>query len=221
LEAASERMRAVKAVKVTLGVSIALTLAVVAVALTRAPARVVRASSVGHSEVGATVSDEETCQANEVLPAGVSAIRVWLLAFYGSRVRVTASSGSQVLAEGTRAGDWTGGSVTVPVTPLKRTASQVTLCIAVGPNSQPIFTFGREAPAREAAVATGEGRLGGRMGVEYLAGGQGSWWSRILPVARRMGLGHALSGAWVVLLIAALVGAAGLLAVRITLRELP
>ena len=221
MEAASERMRAVKAVKVTLGVSIALALAVVAVTLTHSPPRVVRASSVGQSEVGATTSDEETCQANEVLPAGVSAIRVWLLAYYGAPVRVTASSGSRVLAEGRRAGDWTGGSVTVPITPLKRTASQVKLCVAVGPNSEPIFVLGREAAAREAAVAPGEGRLRGRVGVEYLAAGQGSWWSRILPVARRMGLGHALSGTWVVLLIAALVGAVGLLAVRLTLRDLP
>jgi hypothetical protein len=97
----------------------------------------------------------------------------------------------------------------------------VTLCVAVGPNSEPIFIFGREAPQREAAVATGEGRLRGRMGVEYLTAGRRSWWSRILPVARHMGLGHALSGTWVVLLIAALVGAVGLLAMRLTLRELP
>jgi hypothetical protein len=221
LEAANERMRAVKAVKVALGVSIALMLAVVAVTLTRAPPRVVRASSVGHFELGATISDEETCQANEVLPAGVSAIRVWLLAYYGARVRVTASSGSQVLAAGRRGGEWTGGSVTVPITPRKRTVSHVKLCVTVGPNSEPIFLFGGATPAREAAVATGEGHLRGRVGVEYLTAGQGSWWSRILPVARRMGLGHALSGTWVVLLIAALVGAAGLLAVRLTLREMP
>jgi hypothetical protein len=214
-------MRAVKAVKVTLGVSIALTLAIVAVTLTRSPPRVVRASSVGRGELGSTISEEETCQGNEVLPAGVSAIRVSLLAYYGARVRVTASSGPRVLAEGRRGGEWTGGSVTVPITPLKRTASHVTLCIAVGPNSEPIFLLGHGTPAREAAVATGEGPVGGRVGVEYLATGRGSWWSRILPVARHMGLGHALSGTWVVLLIAALVGAVGLLAVRLTLRELP
>jgi hypothetical protein len=171
--------------------------------------------------LGSTISEEETCQGNEVLPAGVSAIRVSLLAYYGATVRVTASSGPRVLAEGGRGGEWTGGSVTVPITPLKRTVSHVTLCIAVGLNSEPIFLLGDETPAREAAVATGEGRLGGRVGVEYLAAGRGSWWSRILPVARRMGLGHALSGTWVVLLIAALVGAVGLLAVRLTLRELP
>jgi hypothetical protein len=102
-------MRAVKAVKVTLCVSIVLMLAVVAITLTRSPSRVVRTTSVGESQLGATSSNEETCQANEVLPAGVTAIRVWLLAYYGARVRVTAFSGSRVLAEGRRRGDWTGG----------------------------------------------------------------------------------------------------------------
>ena len=54
---------------------------------------------------------------------------------------------------------------------------------------------------------------------EYLAAGNRSWWSRILEVARHMGLGHALTGTWVVGLIAALMVAVGGLAIRVALRE--
>ena len=39
------------------------------------------------------------------------------------------------------------------------------------------------------------------MGIEYLAAGQGSWWSRLVAVSRRLGLGHALTGTWVALLV--------------------
>lgn len=63
--------------------------------------------------------------------------------------------------------------------------------------------------------------LGGRVGVEYLAAGRGSWWSRLSSVAAHLGLGRAYSGAWIALLVAALMAAVGVLAVRLTARELP
>jgi hypothetical protein len=63
-------------------------------------------------------------------------------------------------------------------------------------------------------------RLPGRIDIEYLGSGQGSWWSRLLPVARHMGLGRAFSGTWIVLLVAAMVAAVGALAGRLVLREL-
>ena len=213
-------MRAAKAVKVTLGVSTLVMVAVVALTLSRSPPRVVRA--VGRAELilSSTTNSGETCQPDEVLPAGVSALRITVAAYFGARLRVTAYSGSRVLEEGTRGGEWTGTSVTVPVKPLSHTAKHVKLCVHVGPNSEPIFFAGSTALAQEAAV-TGEGApLAGRLGVEDLAAGQGSWWSRALSVARHMGIGHALSGTWVVLLIAALVAAAGALALTLTLREL-
>jgi Predicted membrane protein (DUF2142) len=206
-------------VKVTLGVGVALLLALGALTLTRAPPRVVRVGTTTNTQLASTTGDVTVCQANEALPAGASAIRLSLAAYYGSQVRMRASSGSRVLTEGSRGPDWTSRSVTVPVTPLEHGASQVTLCIALGPNSEPIQFWGIDTPAREAAVTGAGQRFGGRVGVEYLAAGQGSWWSRILPVARHMGIGHALSGTWVALLIAALVAAAGLLAIRLALRE--
>lgn len=220
MDATGERMRAAKAVKVTLGVSILVMAGVLALTLSRAPPRVVRA--VGRAELilASTTKAGETCQPDEVLPAGVSALRITVAGYYGATLRATVYQGSRIVTEGSRGGDWTGTSVTVPVKPLSYTATHVKLCVHVGPNSEPIFFAGSTALAQEAAL-TGEGApLAGRLGVEDLAAGQGSWWSRALSVARRMGLGHALSGTWVVLLIAALVAAVGVLAVTLTLREL-
>jgi hypothetical protein len=228
-----------RSVTVTLAVGIALLGLAVAVTLTRSPPRVVRAVGqevVGRGErrkLGLTAGDIAICQANEVLPAGVSGIRLSLRAFYGARVHVVAYSGSTVLAAGRRGADWTAQSVTVPVEPLARSSTHVKLCFAIGPNSEPVAILGAPAPARETAVALTSHRLtpaaatiagvplGGRVGVEYLAAGRGSWWSRLSSVAGHMGLGRAYSGAWIALLVAALMAAVGVLAVRLTARELP
>jgi hypothetical protein len=210
----------VRSAKVTLAVGGALLLIVVAIALTRAPPRLLSAGLKRGVVLEIAHHDQAFCQAGEVLPADASAIRLSLGAYYGSRLRVTALSGSRVLTEGTRGPDWTSASVTVPVTPLVHPVSHVKLCIHLGPNSEAIYVFGVEASPQRAAVAdTGES-LGGRVGVEYLGSSEGSWWSRLLTVARHMGLGHALTGTWVALLIAALMATAGGLAVRLALREM-
>jgi hypothetical protein len=214
-------MRDVRDVKVTLGVGIALLVAVGALTLTHSPPRTVQAGTKEKGLLAQTSADAEVCQANEALPADVSAIRLSVWAFFGARIGVRVLSGSQVLTEGRQGPAWTGSTVTVPVTPLSHAVSPVEVCFRIGPNSEPIFFLGGRTLSSEAAVSGTGQPLGGRMGIEYLAPGQGSWWSRILQVARHMGVGHALSGTWVVLLIFALVSAAGLLAIRLVLRELP
>lgn len=220
MNAVSERMRAARDVKATLGVGIALMIAAGAVTLTRSPPRVVRVGTRTLALRPLTQGDAEICQANEVLPSGVSAIRVALGAYFGSPVRVTAYSGSTVLTRGMRGPGWSGDSVTIPVTPLNVTAHHVKLCFDDGPNSELIYLGVTPTSGREAAVWRGK-PIGDKVGVEYLASGQRSWWSRILSVARHIGVGHALSGTWVVLLISALVTAVGVLAVSLALRELP
>ena len=221
-------------VKATLAAGIVLIAGIGALTLTRSPPRVLRLSGPpANSSLGVTIADPAICQAEEVLPADVSAIRLPLIAFFGSKVHVVLYSGSQVLAEGSRGPDWTGTSVTVPVKPVAHATSNVKLCFALGPNGQKVIIPGHVTPVREAAVAlTGdvitpqarvreEQPLRGRLVIEYLSSGEGSWWSRILTVARHVGIGRAFSGTWIALLIAALMTAAGVLAVRLTLRELP
>jgi hypothetical protein len=217
-------------VKVTLALGIALLAAVGALVLTRSPPRTLGASSTPTVEpLTHLAGDISVCQANETLPADVSAIRLSMWAFLGWKLHVIAYSGSRVLTEGRRGADWTSDTVTVPVKPLDRATSNVVLCFAIGPNSEPALILGQKAsPQVAAAVLTGitpnsklTGRLPGRVGVEYLASGQGSWWSRVEEVARRMGLGRAFSGTWIAFLVAALMAGVGVLAVRLALREIP
>jgi hypothetical protein len=210
----------VRATKLTIVVCLASIAAMVAVTLTKAPPRVV--DGVGsNADMTFTTGDFAACQADEVLLHGVSAIRLGVAAGLGPAVHVRAYSGSRVLTQGSRSANWTGYSVTVSVAPLKRTVSHVKLCLAVGPNSGPVYIFGRNSLPQRAAVSAGGQTLPGRVGVEYLAAGSGSWWSRALSVARHMGIGHALSGSWVALLVAVLVGAVAALTTRLAWRELP
>jgi hypothetical protein len=122
--------------------------------------------------------------------------------------------------------------VTVPVRAVRSTTSGARLCLAIGPNSEPILLLGDNAQPAEAAVnlptnkpapqsASLEERLPGRMHVEYLGSGEGSWWSRIASMAQHVGLGRAYSGTWIAALIGVLMIAVGALALRLTLRELP
>ncbi|HSZ70021.1 MAG TPA: hypothetical protein VK756_06645 [Solirubrobacteraceae bacterium] len=223
-------------VKVTLAAGIVLVILIGAFTLTRSPPRVVRGGGPPPiSSLGTTFAEPAVCQANEVLPADVSSIRLSLVAFFGANIRLVLYHGSQIIAEGRRGPDWTGTTVTVPVKPIARTTSHVTLCVAIGPNSERIIILGRFTHPRDVAVAlqsnalsatppataTAPQRLKGRMAVEYLASSNRSWWSRAVEVARRMGLGHFIGGKWIALLAALLMTAVGALTIRVTLREQP
>jgi hypothetical protein len=222
----------VRNVRITLALGTALLLAVGAFVLTRSPTRVLavngpRASSPLISSAG----DLSICQRHETLPAGTRAIRLSMWAFFGWKIHVTVYSGARVITEGARGPNWTSTEVTVPVRPLGETASDATLCFATGPNSEPEQILGNPAPESRAATlfepgvpavrARTLGSLPGRVGAEYLASSSGSWWSQILAVARRMGLGRSFAGTWISLLAALLMVGVGVLAVRLTLREIP
>lgn len=205
---------------VTLGVGLALLAITGALVLTRSPPRVLRAGPQQGALVAVTNANVSACQTGEALPADASAVRLAIWAFFGTSIHVAVYSGSHVLTEGSRGPDWTGSTVTVPVRPLHRAVSPVKVCFRAGPNSEALYFMGAETPPASAAISTNGQPLAGRVNIEYLTAGQGSWWSRILQVSRHMGLGHALTGTWVVLLIFALMAAAGALAVRLVLREL-
>jgi hypothetical protein len=226
-----------RSVKVTLAVGAVLLGAMCAVALTRSPPRVagvgVPTGDARDVPLGKVLGDVAICQPGETLPAGVSAVRIGMWAFYGAKMHVRVYSGSRILTEGSRGPNWTSDSVTVPVRPVDRQTSGVTVCIGIGPNNQPLQLLGAEAPTPTSASATlgvnsptpaaaGASRklLGGRIGLEYLAAGRGSWWSRVSSVAKHMGLGRSYSGTWIAFLVAALMAAVGGLAIRQTLREL-
>jgi hypothetical protein len=191
------------------------------VTLVGSPSSVATSNKVPGKEtpIASTTRGSSYCQANETLPAGTSAIRIWLDAAAGPRVDVSVTSAGRVVARGSRGSIWIGGSVTVPVKPLPRTVHDVTLCASFHLRDETIVVQGM---ATAPAVAAHDGRraLGGRMGVEYLRAGTRSWLSLAGEVARRMGLGRAPGGTWVALLALALLGAAVALGSRLLLTEL-
>jgi hypothetical protein len=160
------------------------------------------------------------CQAGETLPQGTSALRVWLDTIYGPRVEVAVSSHGRHLTGGKRGSGWVGGSVTVPVKPLPRTVSGVTVCVSFRVRDETVVVQGNETPA---ASATREGgrALPGRMWIEYLRPGERSWASLVAATARRMGLGRAAAGTWIVFLAIGLVVAVVLLTAMVVVKELP
>jgi hypothetical protein len=221
-------------VKITLAVGIALTIGVAALVLTGAPPRVARANGVTPTaSLGVTQSELTICQPKETVPAGASAVRVSIVAFFGSQLTVVAYHEGQVLTSGHRNPDWSGASATVPIKPVDRTTSNVKVCVAFVPNSELLQIFGERARPQNTAVAfrSNESNAGipgeegtalnGRIMIQYLAPGRSSWWSSVATVATHMGLGHFIGGKSVALLALALMAAVGALTVRVALREQP
>ena len=110
--------------------------------------------------------------------------------------------------------------MTVPVKTPVSTTSRVKLCFKILANSEPVEILGVRTPIREAAVSAKGETLEGRFGVEYLAPGNRSWWSRGLSVARHIGIGRAVSGTWVAVLIVVLASTVATLALWLTSKEL-
>jgi hypothetical protein len=170
--------------------------------------------------IAQTKRGAHACQGGETLPRGTSAVRVSLFAVFGPRVSVKVLSGERVLTSGARGSGWIGETVTVPLRPLRHGASHVEVCFVLGRTGGLVSMVG--APASPAAATrAGHGqRLPGRMRIEYVTPGRRSWWSLASSVARRMGLGHAPAGTWIVLLLAAVMAAVLAGASWLTVREL-
>jgi hypothetical protein len=185
------------------------------------PMSVARTNKVPGNEttIWTTTHGATYCQGHEVLPAGISAIRIWLDAAAGPRVNVVVSSRGHTIASGSRGSIWIGGSVTVPVKPLARAVDDVTVCAAFRLHDETIVVQGSSTP-RSLAAYDGRQALDGRMGVEYLRTGTRSWLSLASEVARRMGLGREPAGTWVVLLALALLAGAIALSSRLLVEEL-
>jgi len=235
------RSAALKAAAITFGVGIAVLAVIGALVLTEGPPRLVHVSPPGVRAVGPegatvlaqTAESPSICQPGEMLPSGVSAIRLSIWGFFGARIHLVAYEGSHLLTEGRRGANWTSDSVTVPVRPLQQAHSNVDICFAIGPNSEPLLILGAKTDTKNVAVvasngtppsrvmtASGTQQLPGRVAIEYVAPGKVSWWSQVLTVARHMGLGRAYTGTWIALLVAVLMAAVGVLSVRLALKEI-
>jgi hypothetical protein len=148
-----------------------------------------------HEELVSTAQSTGACQAREALPRNTSAIRLGLTTVLGPRVAVSIRSGSRLIASGVHGPGWEGASVTVPLRPRARAFAPVEICIQLSDLNGPVAMLGRHTRRDLAAVGSGK-PLPGRMHVEYLRRGRRSWWSMAPSIARRLGLGRAVSGTW-------------------------
>ncbi len=206
--------------KITLGIGLLLGVAAVGVTLAQSPLTVTRVNVADHAVLGIARRTLDVCQSNEALPAGTSAIRLRVEAFYGPRVAVEVLAGEQAVAHGERGSGWTGGAVTIPVSPLATARSGVDLCFALYLGGEESCLLVGQPMTGALAARSGDEPLPGRVGVEYLRSGRTSWWSLAPAVARRMGLGHALTGVWDALLALTLTSAVALLCAGLILRRL-
>jgi hypothetical protein len=194
---------------VTLAVGFALVAIAIVVTLSGSPLVVVDTNGTPASqELVQAGTGAGACQSGERLPAGISAIRLTLVAAVGPRVSLMVLSGGRVLTGGVAGSGWTSGAVTIPVKPLAHASSGVSVCFTLGLSPENVQMGGSLAPAAVAAQSTAGGALPGRFTVEYMRAGSSSWWSLARTVARHMGLGRAPSGGWVVLLLLALMASA-------------
>jgi hypothetical protein len=187
--------------------SLALIAVAVAVALSRAPPVVAGTNSVASATVvGATKGPASACQGNEVIPAGTTAVRLWLQGNVKPRVRVSVIADSRRVASGTEEGGWLGKVTTVPITRVPDTIRDAQVCFSIDRAVQIVNLLG--GPTRHPAP----GEAPDKMRIEYLRPGSVSWWSLAGSVARRMGFGRAPAGGWVALVPLALMALAALLA---------
>jgi hypothetical protein len=207
------------AVALTLGL-VSLVVALV-VTLSRSPTVV---ASINSTPVEGPIleggSGTGACQDGEMLPAGISAIRLTLVASVGPRVSLTALSGAHVLTGGSIGSGWTSGNVTVPVKPLAHPVSGARICFELGRSPETVQVGGGRAGAAPAATDTNGNTLPGRFTVEYMRAGHDSWWSMAETAARHLGLGRAPGGTWVALLLLVAMGTALVIALWLVLKEL-
>lgn len=171
-----------------------LTILVVAVAatLSRTPLVVAGTDSVAPTQVvGSTLGPAGACQGDETIPAGTSAVRMWLTSNVQPRVTVSVREGSQTVAAGTTEGGRLGKVEAVRIGPISRTLHHAELCFTVWRGAERMTLFGGPSPNRE------PGEDPSKMTVEYLRPGTRTWWSLTGAVARRLGMGRAPAGRWI------------------------
>jgi hypothetical protein len=180
---------------------------VLALVLSQSPTVVLSTNSIPAATiVAATKGGNGTCQSGELLPAGTTAVRLWITGNVKPGVHVQARSGQRVIASGFQEGGWLGKVVTVPVARVPRTVT-AQLCFTIDRAVEAVDLIG--GPVSHPAA----GAPHGKVRIEYLRTGTRSWWSLARALTRRMGLGRAPSGALVFLIpLAAMALVVGLVA---------
>jgi hypothetical protein len=206
---------------ITLAVGLVLVTIAIVVTLSGSPLLVVDTNGTPASqELVEASTGAGACQSDEYMPAGISAIRLTLVAAVGPRVGLTVSSGGRVLTSGVAHSGWTSGAVTVPVKALAYPVTDARVCFVLGPSPENVQMGGASSSAALAARDLSGAALPGRFTVEYMRAGGSSWWSLVRTVAKHAGLGREPSGSWIVLLILALMAGMLIAGSWLAVREL-
>jgi hypothetical protein len=156
--------------------------------------------------LGTMAHGEALCQTDEHIPRGTAALRFTAVSTSRAvpQLTVTLARGGVVQAKSSDA-HWEGGdAIVVPFERPLDAGAFVEVCVRVHAAEQRPYAFmGVETYLGEGASKDGQ-PVPGAMHVEYLSAGGGSWWSFAPTLMRRLGRGHAWSGAPVVALAALL-----------------
>jgi hypothetical protein len=207
---------------VRIALTASLTLLVIAIGLTllHAPMSVARSNGVSPEDrIAATRGSANYCQADELLPAGTSKIRVTLSAAAGPHLNVVVSSAGSTVTTGQRRSGWTSRVVTIPVKKVPNAVRGATICVSFRLKNEGLTVFGEPTPPSIAA-RNGQTPLLGRMRIEYLRSGTRSWASIAPSIAHNMGLGRAASGKLIVFVALALLAGVVALASNLLLKDL-
>lgn len=201
-------------VRPVLLVGLTLIAVVAAVTLSRSPPVVASENSVPPSTVVAkTNGDSILCQRGERVPSGTIAVRLWVHTNISPEVHVVVRSGSRVITKGGQEPGRLTETIAIPVARVTSAITDASTCFEFGPAVETVLLLGEQVSEPRAGEAPF------RVRVEYLRAGHATWWDMASLVARRIGLGRAPSGSWVVLLPLVLMAVASLLAVRLVLRQ--
>jgi hypothetical protein len=206
-----ERQRSIAlAVRIAFATGLALLALVIGVTLAGSPVVAIgKNNTPANGQIAETVSPAGACQSGEFVPEHTSAIRLSLFSDAGPQVKVRVLSGAGMITHGVVGSGWIGGSVTVPVKPVRRTITGAQTCFKLGSTREKVAMLGVDTAAAIAARSDQGEALPGRIRVEYMRSTHSSWWSLGREIARRMGIGRVPSGAWVALA-AALLMAGGI-----------
>jgi hypothetical protein len=147
--------------------------------------------------LGQMTAAETLCQVGERIPDGTAALRFTAVSTSHAtpQMTVTLARGGVVQSESSDA-QWDGNdAIVVPFARPLEAGALTEVCVRLHAAEQRPYAFmGTRTYPGEGASKDGQ-PLAGAMHVEYLSAGGGSWWSFVPTIARRLGRGHAWSGA--------------------------
>ncbi|HEV7771873.1 MAG TPA: hypothetical protein VGO48_01150 [Conexibacter sp.] len=156
--------------------------------------------------LGVTPAPATLCQAGERIPAGTAALRFSAKSssYAAPGLTLTLTQGGVVRAKSTDP-RWEGhDALVVALAQPLRAGVLADVCVRLHASGGRRYAF-KGTPTYPEEAATSDGQpLPGRMHVEYLSADSGSWASFVPTIARRLGRGHAWSGASIALLAALL-----------------